>query len=99
MKKEYHRDTESTWVFFEAGRVCDDLGLGRSPMPFWNCIVVYTWIQHRHAYWVYSIQTVGFGAVEDRVRHETEMASLRDVHHLLRYYEDMETCYKGVYGE
>ena len=96
MKKEYRRDTDSTLVSFEAGRVCDDLGL---PMPFWSCCVAYTWSQYRHAYWVYSIQTVGFGGVEDRVTHEAEMASLREVHRYLRYLEDIEACYQRVYGQ
>ena len=92
MKKEYHEDTNSIWVSFAAGR---------SPMPYWHCIVVYTVLhtKHKPTVWVYTIQTVGFGEREDRVRHETEMATLADVHHLLRYYKDMEACYKAVYGE
>ena len=96
MKKEYHRDTDSVWVSFEAGKVCDDYGC---PMPFWRCHVVYTWSMHRHAYWVYSIQVVGFGVVDDKVTHETEMASLREVHHYLSHIEDMEACFQKVYGE
>ena len=96
MKKEYHRDTDSTWASFEAGRMCDDLGC---PTPFWRCRVAYTWSKCSHAYWVYSVQVIGFGVVDDRVTHETEMASLRDVHRYLRYLEDMEACYQRVYGE
>ena len=96
MKKEYHRDPDSTWVSFEAGHVCDDFG---RPMPYWRCRVAYTWSQYRHAYWVYSIQTVGFGAVDDKVTREFEMGSLREVNRYLRYLQHMEECYQRVYGE
>ena len=96
MKKEYHADTDSVWVSYKAGGMCDDLGC---PMPFWGCYVAYTWSQYRHAYWVYSVQTIGFGLVEDEVTHETEMASLEDVNRYLGYLKDMEACYKKVYGD
>ena len=96
MTKEYHRDTRSTLVSFEAGSVCDDIGC---PTPFWRCRVAYTRSEYRQAYWVYSVQVVGIGWVDDKVTHEAEMASLREVHRYLRYLRDMETCYKRVYGE
>ena len=96
MKKEYHRDTASVWVSFGAGRVCDDFGC---PMPFWRCHVAYTWSMHRHAYWTYSVQVVGFGAANGKVTRETEMASLREVHRYLRHLKDFEECCQKVYGE
>ena len=96
MKKEYHEDTDSTWVSYGAGRAFDDYG---SPMPFWRARAVYTWSQYRQMYWVYTVQVVGLGMVDDSVTRETEMGSLRDVHHYLRYLQDMETCYQKVYGE
>lgn len=98
MKKEYHEDTNSIWASFEAGRVCDDFG---RPMPFWHCIVVYTTVytMHKSTVWVYTIQTVGFGEREERVRHETEMTSLREVQHYLQHLMDVEKCYQKVYGE
>ena len=95
MKKEYRRDTDSTLVSFEAGRVCDDFG---HPTPYWRCSVTYTWSHYRHAYWIYSIQTVGFGVVNDKVTHEAEMGSLRDVRRYLIYLQGMETCNQKVYG-
>ena len=96
MKKEYHRDTDSTWAIYKAGRMCDDLG---RPMPYWSCHVAYTWSMHSNAYWVYTVQVIGFGVVDDKVTQETEMASLREVNHYLRYLQDMEECYQRVYGE
>ena len=96
MKKEYRSNTDSMLVSFEAGRVCDYSG---DPMPYWTCSVAYTWSTHMHAYWVYSVQVFGFGVVEQRTTHETEMASLREVHRYLRYLKDMEDCCKKVYGE
>ena len=96
MKKEYRRNTDSTLVSYAAGRACDDVGW---PMPFWHCCVAYTWSQYRHAYWVYTTQTVGFGVVDDRVTQETEMASMREVNHYLQHLKDMEACYQRVYGE
>ena len=96
MRKEYHRDTESVLVSFEAGRVCDDIGC---PMPFWSCRVAYTWSMHRHAYWVYSIQVVGYGDADDKVTRETEMASLQEVNRYLTHLKDMEECFRKVYGE
>ena len=96
MKKEYHEDTDSTWANYGAGRAYDDFG---RPMPFWRCHVVYTWSEYKQAYWVYSVQVVGFGMADDRVTHETEVTSLSEAAHLLDYYRDMEACYKSVYGE
>ena len=96
MKKEYHKDTDSTLVSFEAGRVCDDFGC---PMPFWSCCVAYTWSEYRQVYWVYAIQTVGFGVADEKVTSETEMASLQEVDHFLGYLKSLEMCYKKVYGE
>ena len=96
LKKEYHKDTDSTHVSFEAGRVCDDFGC---PMPFWRCRVAYTWCEYRQVYWVYAIQTVGFGVVDDKVTREIEMGSLQEVNHFLDYLKDVEGCYKKVYGE
>ena len=96
MKKEYQKDTASVWASFEAGGACDDYG---RPMPFWRCRVVYIWCACEHAYLVYTTQTVGFGIAEERVTHEAEMASLREVKHYLRYLSDIEECYQAVYGE
>ena len=92
---EYHENTDSFLVSFEAGRVCDDFGC---PMPFWRCHIAYTWSEYAQAYWVYSLQVVGFGVVDRKVSRETEMTSLREVTHLLDYFKDMEACYKQVYG-
>ena len=96
MIKEYHKDTDVMLASYKAGRVCDDI---RCPMPFWTCRVAYTWSEYRQAYWVYSVQTVGFGVVDEKVTREDEMASLQEVANLLGYLEDMETCYKKVYGD
>ena len=94
MTKEYHKDTDATLVSFKAGRAFDACGY---PAPFWSCRVAYTWSEYRQAYWVYSVQVVGFGVVDEKVTRETEMASLKEVHHLLDYLKDMEMCYKKVY--
>ena len=96
MKKEYHKDTDSTFVSYEAGRVSDACGY---PAPHWSCYVSYTWSEYMQAYWVYSVQTVGFGAVDDKVTRETMMKTAREVDSYLDYLEDLETCYKKVYGE
>ena len=96
MRKEYHRDTESNWAIFQAGHVFDSLG---APAPYWGCHVVYTWSMHRHAYWVYSVQVVGYGDADDKVTRETEMATLQDVNRYLTHLKDMEECFRKVYGE
>ena len=96
MRREYHKDTDSTLVSFGAGSACDDVGC---PTPFWRCRVAYTWIEYRQAYWVYSVQVVGFGVVDDKVTREIEMASLQEVDHYLGYIKSLEMCYKKVYGE
>ena len=96
MKKEYHKDTDVAFVSYGAGSACNDFGC---LMPFWRCQVAYTWSEYRQAFWVYSVQTVGFGVVDEKVTREIEMASLREVDHFLDYLKDMETCYKKVYGE
>lgn len=96
MKKEYHEETDATLVSFKAGQLFDDFG---RPTPFWTCRVAYTWSEYRQAYWVYSVQVVGFGVADGKVTKEAEMASLREVHRYLRDFQDMETCYKQVYGE
>ena len=96
MKKERHKDTDTVWVSYKAGRVFDDLGY---PSAYWHCRVAYTWSHYRHAFWLCSCQVVGFGAVDGKVTHETEMASLAEVYRYLRYLRDVEACYKRVYGD
>ena len=95
MKKEY-RATDIALVCYEAGSMWDNLGY---PSAYWRCRVAYTWSQYRHAYWVYSVQVIGFGVVDGKVTRETEMASLLEVHHYLHYLQDLEACYQKVYGE
>ena len=96
MKKEYHRDTDSVWAIYEAGHIFDRHG---APAPYWGCHVVYTWSMHRHAYWVYSIQVIGYGEVDDKVTREFEVKSLHEVNRFLKQLKDMEACYKRVYGD
>ena len=96
MKKEYRENTDSFLVSFEAGSLFDEAGY---PTPFWRCRIAYTWIEYKQAYWVYSLQVVGFGVADSKVTRETEMTSMREVNHLLDYFKDMEACYKQVYGE
>ena len=96
MKKEYHRDTNSSWAIFKAGHVFDSLG---APAPYWGCHVVYTWSQYRHVYWVYSVQVFGFGDADRKVTEEFEVGSLREVHRYLNHFKDMEECLQKVYGE
>ena len=96
MTKEYRKDTDSTLVSFEAGKVWDACGY---PAPHWSCYVSYTWSEYMQAFWVYSVQTIGFGVVDDKVTHETVMTTAREVDHFLAFLQDMEMCYKKVYGE
>ena len=83
-------------VSFEAGSVCDACGY---PAPHWSCRVVYMYNEIDKVYWVYSVQVVGFGVVDDKVTRETTMESLQEVDHYLGYIKSLEMCYKKVYGE
>ena len=96
MTKEYHEDTGATLVTYKAGRAYDDSGY---PSKFWTCRVVYMYNEIDKVYWVYDVQTSGSGLLVDQSSRETEMASLREVNHLLDYLNDLEMCYKEEYGE
>ena len=96
MTKDYHKDTGITSVSYSAGSVLDACGY---PAPHWSCRVAYTWSEYRQAYWVYSVQTVGFGVVDAKAPREMEMASLREVQRYLHYLQGLESCYTMVYGE
>ena len=96
MKKEYRKKTDSVMASFGAGKMSDDLGY---PTPYWRCRVAYTWSKYSQAYWVYSVQVIGFGVVNEQVTQELEMESLREVHRYLGHLKDMEACYQKVYDE
>ena len=96
MTKEYHEDTGATLVTYKAGRAFDDLGY---PAPFWTYRVVYMHNEIDKTYWVYAVRVRGNGMVANQSSHETEMASLQEVNHLLNHLKDLEMFYKEEYED